>query len=73
LSSFVYGDIGSLIKVVITDLGIDNYYYINGVKAKIKQGGIIYYSWLLSESLNLGETYWILDTSVLDANTALGY
>jgi len=78
MRSFLYLDIGSLIYVV-DDLispvisSDEGFYYINSIDFKIKQGGLVAFSYGLVPAFNIGTTYWLLDTSTLDTSTILGY
>jgi len=72
---FLYLDIGDLVQIIETNQGIDNFYYINGIKFTIK-GKAIYYSWVLKDALTLNNNYWQLEVagkSELGITTILGY
>lgn len=70
--SFLFVDIGSLIYIQDTRTGIDSYFYINGIEFSMLPGGIIYFTWILTDALSLQDNYWILDTSTLGVTTILG-
>ena len=38
-------DVGDLVRVVVSDTGIDNYYHIQNIGMSVKSGGIIYVTW----------------------------
>jgi hypothetical protein len=71
--AFVTADIGDLIVVTDSMTGITGMYYINNVSFTLKQGGLVYFTWGLVEALTIDNSYWILDTSLLDSQTILGY
>lgn len=73
LNLFMYCDIGDLVIIKDDRHGINGYFHIQGIKFTIHQGGIIYFSWILKESLSQNINYWILNTSELNINTVLGY
>lgn len=60
--AFLYLDVGSLINLRIEKYSIDTPHFIQSVKFKIRQGGIIEVTWGLIESLSVGITYWQLET-----------
>lgn len=45
--AFLNGDVGSLIHIQNSESGIDNYYYIHGVRFIITQGGAVEFWWKL--------------------------
>jgi hypothetical protein len=47
---FLAIDIGDMVKITESNLNLANYYYVNGVEFSIYGGGIIAYSWILSEA-----------------------
>lgn len=78
IQAFFYQDLGDLIHLKKDGTAIDGYYYIQGVKFTIKQGGIINFTWLVSEARNLEASYayWqlgISGLSELGSTTLLGY
>ena len=71
--SFLYLDIGDLVRIKNNRLNVDSFFYINKISFSIEQGGIIRYSWIVSEAFSLNNNYWILGTSTLGVDTILGY
>ena len=45
LTNFLVRDVGDLVRVVVADVTLDNYYYIQKVDFEIRPGGIIYVTW----------------------------
>jgi hypothetical protein len=76
MRAFLYGDVGDLIHLTESQTGADGYYYIQQVSFILKPVGVIHFSWLLKEALNLEEVYWELEVagkSELGTTTFLGY
>jgi hypothetical protein len=73
MMSFLYLDIGDMVYVKESNTAIDGYFFIQGIKFTIQQGGIIRFTWKVVEALSLDTAYWILDTSTLGISTKLGY
>lgn len=73
MSAFLYCDVGDLIYIKDSKSFTDSYFFIQGVKFKIKQGGLINFSWLVTDALSLEEDYWILGISKLGSESVLGY
>lgn len=65
-------EISDRIAVKNTKLGLDNDYYINKMKHRIDQGGILHkVQWILEDADDA--EYWVLGTSLLGTGTRLAY
>lgn len=42
-------DIGDIIKIAESDIGVDSYYYIQGIDFQVIEGNVIAFKWILSE------------------------
>lgn len=74
--SFLYFDVGDLIRLIENKHNIDQQYFIQSVKFTVKQGGIIYVTWGLIEALYANSTYWELEVagkSELEQTTFVSY
>lgn len=49
MDAFMHVDIGNLIRIISTKPATDSYYYVNGIRWKITQGGLITFVWILKE------------------------
>jgi len=67
--AFLAVDIGDMVKVTESDLGIDDYYYVQGIEFSIRAGNLIVFEWILKEV----EDYTGLYTDIsLDFNNTAG-
>lgn len=55
--AFLAIDIGDMVKITESDLGIDDYYYVQGIEFSISAGNLIAYDWILKEVENLSGLY----------------
>jgi len=47
--AFLNIDIGDMVKITESDLNLADYYYVNGIEFSVADGGVITFSWVLSE------------------------
>ena len=72
LKQVIVREISDRITVQNTTLGLDTDFYINAMVHTISQRGLLHtVRYTLADATN--EDFWILDYSVLDTNTKLGY
>jgi hypothetical protein len=76
LNGFCQLIIGDVLEIIDPVNNTDKNYFINGIKYRIDMGGMIYFTWYLSEALTNTDVYWELEIAgktELDLTTLLGY
>ncbi len=53
MMAFLNIDVGSLVHIKKDDVGIDDYFYIQGIEFSIELGGLIRFSWIVRGMLSL--------------------
>lgn len=48
--AFLAVDIGDMVKITESALNLADYYYVNGIEFSVAEGGVITFSWVLSEN-----------------------
>lgn len=76
MGAFLESDIGTRIRLTETVSGIDEDYFIQGVRFKVYPGGIIEYAWKVKRASEDIYQFWLLEVagrSELGVTTYLGY
>jgi len=72
LKQVIVREISDRVTVVNTDLGLNSDFFINAMQHTISQRGLLHtVRYTLADATN--DDFWILDYSVLDTSTKLGY
>ncbi len=53
MAAFLSIDIGDMVKITESNLGLADYFYVQGIEFDIIDGSAIVYSWLLEESMSV--------------------